>query len=152
MRGQRVVAVLAVVLLLAVGCRQQPPSGPAVVKGRVEGADGKPLGKMILRFHALEQSTRPGTSIRSDSALTQADGSFVCECLPGRYKVTLAALPGGTTGAAPAHGKEAPAASSAGKHLPDNIPAMYASSAETPWEIEVPPGGKSDVLLKIRTP
>jgi hypothetical protein len=136
------VLVVAATLLLASGCRK-PPVGEADIAGKLEDSDGKPLAKMIVRFHPQDEANK----FRTYSAPTKADGTFVCRCLPGRYKATLASVPN-PTGAAPADGKGAPAATR--PRLPDTIPPIYGNPAETPLEFDVPPGGKSDIVLTVQ--
>jgi hypothetical protein len=144
MRGAGAALVLAVALPL-LGCsRPAPPPGalgPPEVKGRVEDSGGKALARMGVVFHAQDEANK-NYRLR---CTTQKDGSFVGRCPPGHYKVTLAALPQGD--GAPLK-KDAPPPKP--PPLPAEIPPAYGSVEETPWEVEVPAGGKSGVVLVVK--
>jgi hypothetical protein len=125
-------AILAVALLVGAylyfrGGAPDGPARPVEVKGRLEDAEGEPLPGLSLRFHAQDEANRAGPSLL---CLTQPNGEFVGRCLPGRYRVTLSVPPGKGKGAV-------------------KVPARYKSVAETPWEVKVPPGGASGVVLKL---
>jgi hypothetical protein len=145
MRGCRVILMMAAVAALAGGCEKPaPPSadGTVKIKGRAEDVEGKPLGRMVLRFHPQDEANK----LTRLTCLTQANGSFEGQCLPGRYKVTLGMMTEVPADAKPAPGKAVPAP----PPLPDAIPKAYATEAETPWEVVVPPGGKTDLVLRVK--
>jgi hypothetical protein len=125
--------------VLATGCTKPPPSVPSPeveIKGRLEDASGKPLGGVLLRFVA-------GGGAGAISALTcrvKPDGTFLLRGLPGRYKVTVSAAP---TPLADKDAKPAP------PRVPEGVPEKYGSAKSTPWEVEVPPGGKADLVLRV---
>ena len=144
MRGGCSILMIA---FLAVGCERpaapSSSSGPVDVKGKAEDADGKPLGDMILRFRPVEEANK-GQWL---TCPTQADGSFVGKCLPGRYKVTLHARAKALPDDKVADKLKGPPPT---PPLPDDIPKKYGSAADTPWEVVVPDGGKTNIVLKIQ--
>ncbi len=144
MRGLRMILVVAI--LAGAGCQKPPPPrgalGPPEIKGRALDSDGNPLVKVSLVFLPQDEVNK-GTRV---ICLTQPDGSFVGRCSPGRYKVTLAAVPSGASKADKTD-KDAPARRT--PSLPFGVPARYGSATETPWEVEVPADGKSDIVLKV---
>jgi hypothetical protein len=140
MLGRRSLLVLVLGVLLA-GCSKPPPpnvTGEVEIKGRAEDASGKPLAGVNLRFIVQE-----GGAINSLTCRTKDDGTFFLRGRPGLYKVTVSAAP-----AAPA-GKDAKPAP---PRPPEGVPQEYGSAKSTPWEIEVPPGGKSDLVLAVKAP
>jgi hypothetical protein len=130
-------AVLALVLLLP-GCAKKQPPKEEDVAGRAEKADGKPLSKVLLRFHAQDEA-------RTVSCPTKDDGTFECRCLPGRYKVTVLAIPTQSGGSPGTGGIAAPATGSLA-----GVPSAYTSPTDTPLEVTIPEGGKKDIELKLK--
>ncbi len=138
----RVVLGLAVALaVLSPGCRKKPPQ-EVDVAGKVEKADGKPLGNVLVRFHPQDDVNKQGRILTRP---TGADGSFTGRCLPGRYRVTVSAIPK-QTGGDPGTG----AVGAAGKDSLPGVPASYQSPTETPWEITIPEDGKKDLVLSLK--
>jgi hypothetical protein len=137
----RVVFGLALVaVVLTAGCRKQPPQ-PVDIKGKAEKADGKPLAGVLLRFHAQEAASNQAAL----SCATQADGSFSTRGVPGNYKVTVGAIPT-RVGGSPATGS----VEGTGKTSLPDVPAIYQSLTETPWDVTVDEGGKTDIVLKLK--
>jgi hypothetical protein len=144
MRGGHVILVLA--LLGLAGCQPLggPPgkAGPPEVKGKVVDSDGNPLARVGVVFLPQDEANK-GLRVLG---LTQPDGSFRAACPLGRYKVILT----GVAADPPkmeekGKGKVAPPKPS----LPAGVPARYGSEKETPWEVDVPAGGKSGLVLKV---
>jgi hypothetical protein len=133
----RVVAGLLLGLALGAAACQKKPPAEVPVKGRVKGANGQPLAGAVVRFHAAPG--RAGAR-RTVSCVTAADGTFEARALPGTYKVTLLAVPKGAA--------TDPDPKATGP--PPGVPALYASPAQTRWEVEVPAGGKDDVALEVK--
>jgi hypothetical protein len=137
--------LLPLVLLVGAGCGKPAPLDPVAVAGRVVSGDGKTLPRLILTFHPQEESNRRNMP---SAAPNPADGKFSTKCLPGRYKVTLAMDRGdpgsggdpGGTGALPRPG------------APSMMFMRYQNSADTPWSVEVPAAGTSDIVLKLVGP
>src|SRR6266851_2378267 len=96
-----VFAVAMLAGLLVTGCAQ-PPAAPVAVKGRATRADGKPITRMVITFNPREDQNKKNRP----SAVLDAKGQFQLDCLPGRYKVTVAPIPG-QAAAAPAGGDDA---------------------------------------------
>jgi hypothetical protein len=144
MCGRRL--LLALAFLTAASCQAPAPSassGPPEVKGRVDDSDGQPLAHVSVKFYPLDEKNK-GTSL---ICLTQSDGTFTGRCAPGRYKVTVWAAP------APApkfpekdKGKAAPPPAPT---PPPGVPERYGSFKDTPWEVDVPAGGKTGIVLKV---
>jgi hypothetical protein len=131
-------------LFTVASCQGPPPapSGPPEVKGRVEDSGGKPLARMAVKFHPLDEKNK-GTSL---TCQTQPDGSFTGRCAAGRYKVTLSAV-----WTVPPKGEEKSKEKTPmpAPKLPPGVPERYGSVKETPWEVDVPAGGKSGIVLKV---
>jgi hypothetical protein len=126
------------------------------VKGKVLFADGKPVKGMVLSFHPDDDATKAG---RMPSVPLPDDGSFSVECLPGRYKVTLRAIPkgAGTAATEGPGGTPAPAAppnatDPAKMSLDPKVQrlARHADHTSTPLVVEVPTGGASDLVLTVK--
>src|SRR5262249_7535875 len=116
---------------------------PVEVAGRVESSSGKPIDNAVVTFHPADESNKRGNLL---SAPVQK-GQFSGRCLPGRYKVTLTPLAGGT--ANPAGGASPSAGTTPDKGV-STIPESYRSAATTPLEVTVPDEGKKDLQLKIQ--
>jgi hypothetical protein len=143
MRGGLTALLLAGCLLGATGCRPPTPTpshdGTVAVGGRAEDDRGKPLAGVLLRFVPQDAAN----SNQSLLCKTQASGKFVGKCLPGRYKVTVGAVTTALPGKA--GGKDALKP----PPLPEGVPTAYGKPATTPWEVAVPAGGKTDIVLKM---
>jgi hypothetical protein len=113
-------------------------------------ADGKPVTGMILSFHPDDEATKAG---RLHTVPLPGDGSFAIECLPGRYKVTLGAIPK-SAGSAAADGPGAAPGPAAPTGRPTDpkarMFARHADIANTPLSVEVPTGGASDLVLTVK--
>jgi len=134
---------LAVALLLASACSEKPLS-PVTVKGQVKREDGKPLPPISLAFHPQERTNRRNMPTTIPDA---KDGTFTVQCLPGKYKVTLAPLQSAEDDPAAAKGgKTGTPASGAALALP----VRYQSASETEWSVEVPATGKDDLVLTVK--
>jgi hypothetical protein len=108
----------------------------------VEASDGKSLARVGVKFHPLDEKNK-GTSV---TCMTQSDGTFTGRCAPGRYKVTVLpvqAMPPKT------EEKEKGKPALPPPTLPSGVPEQYGAAEKTPWEVDVPAGGKSGILLKI---
>ena len=143
MRSWLAVGLVAMVALA--GCSKTPPA-PVVVKGRVTQADGKPVANMIVTFTAREEGNKSSRPI----AMLDAAGQYEVTCIPGKYKVSLAAIPVQAGGGSPAGGGDA----NVGK-LPvagdqKAIPIKYRDAESSPWEVTITAGQTEDVpVLKM---
>lgn len=133
----RALWLAAAVVVVTAGCKKAPPA-EVPIKGQVKGPGGQALAGVLVRFHG--QSDQAGAR-RAVSCPTGAGGAFEGKCLPGTYKVTLLAMPKGG-------GPDSPDPKAAG--VPPGVPAVYASARDTPWEVEVPAGGKDDIRLEVK--
>ena len=123
--------------IVTAGCARKPAQ-EVEVGGRVEDGEGKPVAKLVVRFHPQDEENKMGRLL---TCLTEADGTFAGKCQPGRYKVTLNAVPA-AGGSQPGAGMLAPPDKGPG------VPSNYASPTTTPWEVTIPSGGKKDLVLK----
>jgi hypothetical protein len=134
----------AVALALA-GCGKEAEA-PVPVQGKVVQAQGQPVADIIVTFHPQEEVNKGGGL---PTQLSAKDGSFRLTCLRGRYKVTLASPASGPGHAPPAgSGPAAPPPSTARQSA--GIPSAYRTPESTPWELVVPPGGTSDLVLTVK--
>lgn len=138
-------AVALALLVLASGCKKPPPPEPVVLKGRVEYAGGKPVDRMVLTFQPADDA---GRGNRPVAAVNK--GRFEVKCLPGRYKVTLAAVPLQHGAAGPAGGPDAAPGKLPRPDKPGTIPPHYANPETSPWDVTVPEGGKDDLVLTVK--
>jgi hypothetical protein len=133
-----VVWVLAFTLA---GCSKEPSAKPVPVKGKLLSADGQPVANMVLTFHPQEDANKTN----SPQGVTDKDGAFHCDCLPGKYKVTVVPVPTrhGTIAEGPAPGRE---------NLPESAMLFeeYRSPQTSSLEVTVPPEGKNDVELRLK--
>jgi hypothetical protein len=142
-------ALRLVVLLaagtLAAGCGKKTPPEQVTVKGKVVYPDGKPVTDLVLTFHPQEDVNK--TSRPSD--FLSKKGTFRFDCLPGRYKATVAPIP--RQGHAPSGPDTAPGPGPINTpKLPAGIPQKYLSATESDWEIDVPVGGTRDLVLTLK--
>lgn len=121
--------LVAVPLLIACGCSSGPP-GLVPAAGKVEFG-GKPVADASLAFIPDTAKNPQG---RSASAQTDAQGAFKLQtaprgegALPGTYRVTVNLYPG----------QKIP-------FSPD-----YTRLDKTTLIVEIPQGGKSDLVLKL---
>ncbi len=141
--------VLVMVMFALTGCRDpkptvQVPAGPPEIKGRAVDSDGNPLARVALVFLPQDEANK-GTRV---TCVTKADGTFTGRCPPGRCKVTLSALSASAPKEdKPDKGKPAPRT----PKLPPGVPARYGSATETPWDVDVPAGGQSEIVLKVES-
>jgi hypothetical protein len=120
------------------------------VAGRVQFADHKPVSNRILIFHPRDDSNKaaaPPTGVVTD-------GRFQFSALPGRYKVTLRAIPareGGNPGGGAPLAPPSPDKGPPGKGKAKSSPFfLYEDPERSPWEIDVPEGGKEDLVLTVK--
>ena len=138
-----VVLGLVVAPLAVMGCTKALPQPmPVEVQGTLTTESGKPLEALLLRFHPQEEKNERGSIL---ACVTDEKGTFAGECLPGKYKVTVLAIPV-QHGGSPA---SATTTATAGKSKVA-IPANYKSPANTPLEIDIPVEGKRNVVLKVK--
>jgi hypothetical protein len=130
------------------GCSKKVPELKAVpVRGHLLQADNTPYQKvMVLVFYPADESA--GRTLPSPSTSTSpTDGSFSVECVPGRFKVTLAPI--SSSQGNPAGGGGGPAANAPKM---EDIGALkkYLSASTTPWEVTISDGGTENLELKIQ--
>jgi hypothetical protein len=136
--------VVFALLVIAAGCGGRREATPVNLEGVVKFEDQKPVPEMILNLHpqdAANQNNRP-------TDLVSKGGSFKMKCLPGKYKVTVAPIPkqGGSAANNPAPAPGQPVVS--GTLFPGD--ADYRDTQKTPWIIDVPPDGQTDLVLTIK--
>ena len=137
------VGVLSLAVLTC-GCGKKPAAEEVDIAGRLEDAAGKPLPRMIVHFYALDEANKHA---RAWTCATQAGGDFKGRCLPGRYKVTVAAVPLGTGTADPGSGTIADPGKAKGVA---GVPKAYTSPDDTPLQVMIPDRGKTDIVLKVK--
>jgi hypothetical protein len=133
---------LALALICAGSCKPRQPD-PVEVAGRVEWGAGRPLDGVVITFHPDDEANKKGNLL---SAPVER-GQFSGKCLPGRYKVTLTSLAGGSRHPA---GATDPGSGAAPEKGGGAIPAQFRNATETPLVVTVPPEGKKDILLTVR--
>lgn len=130
--ARRVIGIM--LCLMAAGCGSRPePKVP--LKGHVKDRAGKPLTGVMLTFYPDD----PGAY--TPSVIPEKDGGFRTTCTKGRYRVVVGLLPAGS-------GADGLADPSATRPAPA-IPEDYRSKDTTPWVLDVPAGGKEDVVLAV---
>ena len=124
------------------GCGKPPAARqPVTVSGQVLDLGGKPLALKVVSFNPQEADQKNGASG------TDAQGQFTLQLVPGKYHVTLAeAARAGSGGVVGTEGGVA-APEKGGRVA--GIPNPYRNANETPWQITIPDGGKSDLKLQI---
>lgn len=138
--------VLGAVALVLAGCGGgKPKQRPSVtITGRVVDTAGKPVGNMMLSFapiDAVNKDERP-------MAQVEADGTFRATCVPGRYKVTMVAIPK-TPGSAPDEGNVTTPEKA--KVITKSNPMEMAKGTSQPsWDIEVKLGGNDEFKLQVK--
>jgi hypothetical protein len=143
-------SLAALVVLVAGGCASKSaPAKRVSVAGKIVAADGKPIGNLVITFHAQEAANadaRPTGHVK-------ADGSFNLEnqFLPGRYKVTVVPIPS-QHGTAESGGllTDAPGVNAGGAKTPADRLASYRNSSGSPWEVDVPPEGDAAMTLVVK--
>jgi hypothetical protein len=121
---------LAVVLVLAVaGCKAEPRYQLVAVQGKVIYRD---QGVAEVTIQLVPDGTR-GTHGPTATGQTKKDGSFTLVTpphgdgvVPGRYKAVILVYSGRP-----------------------KLPAKYANATETPLLIDVPEGGRGDLVLQL---
>lgn len=126
-RPWRTLILLAAALALGAVLyfRQADPSAPVDFRGRLLDADGQPLGRVALRFHAQGNASNRMSLL----SLTQADGTFVGRALPGSYRVTLVVPPG--------------------REKEVNVPERYRDITQTPWQVSLPTRWPWRLVLRV---
>jgi hypothetical protein len=134
--------LLATFALVGAACSKKPPL-PVPVSGKVI-RDGKGVAGMRVVFWPRDSNRR------RVEAGTGADGEFSLECPPGAYVVTVG----------PASASGPPIADAGMPTTPESnrpnrtekspsAPNRYQERQTSPLNVEVPAGGKNDVLLDI---
>jgi hypothetical protein len=131
-------------LFLMTGCggAAKPPE-PVAVAGKLYLGE-KPLAGVIVRFWAQQQN------VANADALTQANGGFELKLPPGKYDVTLMAVPAAgqqppEVGLAPAPGAKA------GSPAKASFPARFLNRETTGWRgVEIPALGRNNLDLEIK--
>ncbi|HVS35140.1 MAG TPA: hypothetical protein VMS17_06125 [Gemmataceae bacterium] len=135
---QRVLGA-AVVLILAAGCRKAPAA--VDVAGKVDFSVSRPDATLVLSLHPLDDFNKTCTP----SAVLETDGQFkLPQCLPGRYKATLAVVQAAGP-AGPAGGVNA----APGGPVNAGLPRAYFDATASPWEVTIPEGGKDGLVLTV---
>lgn len=135
---------LLVAPLAGMGCTKALPKPvPVEVQGTLTTESGKPLDALLLRFHPQEEKNATGSVL---TCVTEEKGTFVGQCLPGKYKVTVLAIPV-QYGGSPA---SVTTTATVGKSTV-TLQGLYNSPADTPLEIDIPAEGKRNVVFKVKT-
>jgi len=134
-------------------CGKVAPPGPVPVGGQVVFADGTPVRGVILTLHPADEATK---SARVHSVLLGDQGVFAFECIPGRYKATIGAIPKSGGAAAiegPSGAIPGPPVPKSGKPPQASLTPLhprYADVTQTPLVVDVPAGGVKDLVLTVR--
>jgi len=131
----------SLLFLIATGCGKKPV--PLVsVEGTVQ-VKGKPGSNVLLTF--WPQESKMGTRV---TAYCDAKGQFRLECPAGLYKVTvLGKLPEISS-----PGLDREPASTTPKDPAKAtvyVPDKYGNTSLTPLTVEVPEGGKKDLVVTV---
>jgi hypothetical protein len=151
--GGKAVLIAVVLCFLVGGCSKKKPD-PVEIKGYlvVQGRDTLP--PLVLLFHPQSKGGK------RETIPVASDGAFEGTALPGSYKVTIApaltALPPhiGPGGPGPSPPKSDDKNKEAAKNAavpPLDIPPQLKSASDSPWVLEVPAGGKTDIRLALGT-
>ena len=127
-------AVAVCCATFVLGCGKPEPS-EVVVKGKVV-FPGNSQKFLMVRFHP-SGSARDS---RTYDAALDTDRAFTLKCPKGSYRATLAVVP--------AHGGAAEKTKTPASGKEHSIPAKY-QNPQTSWEVEIPEGGKSDLVLTV---
>lgn len=127
-------------LVCILGCGKAPLE-PVPVAGRLVVEGKKRWPTVVLTFHPQDEANRRALS---SVAPKPSDGTFQFTALPGRYKVTLVV----PNAASPANND--PDALAKPEAEPSRQHPRYANVHDTPWSVEVPAGGSSDLVLKLQ--
>lgn len=127
---------------LLAGCTSKPPTPVVQVKGKVVH-QGKGVADVRLRFWPKDPK------IQHVEALSGPNGEFALECAPGTYTVTVTPSPDSPPPPDNSAPTGPPAGKSTGKDKSAHVPPRYQERQKTPLTVEVPPGGKDDLVLDI---
>jgi hypothetical protein len=130
--------------LLLAGCTKPPPPAPVEVKGRLLRG-GKPLTHMVVTLHPREDQNKNNRPI---AAVDPKSGQFQLQCVPGRYKVTVAPIPVQQV-ATPAGGDDGNAGQQPASVDPRLVPSRYRDAESSPWEITVATGNSDEIVLTV---
>ncbi len=130
-------------LLLAAGCGSTKPPELVPVSGKVYLGE-KPLPNVIVRFWAHKQN------VSNADTLTKANGSYELKLPPGKYDVTLMAVP--AAGQQPADPSIPPSPDKkTGAPGRSGFPARYLARETTAWRsLEIPDLGRNHLDLEIK--
>lgn len=150
MKGRTLLSarVLAGIVVLAAGCGKKAEPTPVPIKGRVEFGNARPATRLLLTLYPTEEANKRNK--RDALLLGEKDGSFEGSCLPGHYKATLTAVPVQGGNPAAAGGVVRPGVTPSDPSLQSLAPCTQVGT--TPLEIDVPEGGKTDLLLTVNVP
>jgi hypothetical protein len=129
-----------VALCLLPGCGGAPPE-PVAVKGKVV-FEKKGVSWVRVTFWPQKMAVKPA------SAVCDLEGRFSLKCVPGNYKVTVIPIAQEETAPGIESGKAA--ADPARPKTPVVIAASYREASTTELTVEVPEGGKEDVVLRLK--
>jgi hypothetical protein len=133
--------LLAGALLLAPGGCSKAPD-PVTVRGKV--VQNKKAKSGVLVTFWPEDSRQKMASVVADD-----EGQFEIQCVPGKYKVTVIAAVRGAEAAAEAGGPAAANNPSAPARGAGSLSPKANDPTTTRLSVEVPPGGRSDVVLTL---
>jgi hypothetical protein len=142
MRTPRSALWLAAAVAVA-GCTKKSAPLPVPVQGRIEFASRRPAPRLVVTFHPYGEDNKGAPVV---SAVVDEKGRFAAECVPGRYKVTLAAV--GMAEANPA-GSGGGAGRVPGAPKRPSAYTRYERPEETPWDVTIPEGGQPDLVLRL---
>lgn len=140
-------SILACSLLSIAGCSEQPRSEvfDTVSAGGTLTYQGKPLAGYLVSF-------QPADASRTATGVTSAEGKFVLGtnepedgAVPGMHSVSVVWQPpeDDGTGSIMDDPTKMPKA-------PIELPAKYASASTSGIQIEIPSGGKSDIVVELQ--
>ena len=139
----RVAALIATIFMTLVsGCTKprSPAPPPVAISGKVVFGNGKPVTNMVISLHPKEEQNAGNRP----SGHVDKDGKYALSAIPGRYKVTLLAIPahGGSAGAA-----DLPMPQKGDPKDVFNPMTRYRDAQNSPLELTVPAmGGEIQTL------
>jgi hypothetical protein len=125
MHGVPASAGWLVLLFVVNGCGSPTTVVPAAGKVVI---GGKPLANVPIQFNPLDEKLLPANGV------TDGNGAFVLSTYPhgegamvGSYKAFFTVYPQST-----------------------DVPQAYRDSSTTPLQVEIPAGGKTDIVLTLK--
>jgi hypothetical protein len=135
------------VAITGCGPKVRPLPEAVAVAGKVVNGAGKPVTEIVVTLHPADDGSTEGTI---PTAAVDSKGAFALKARPGKYKVTIAKIPGGASGApglAAAPVVLNPGADTAMAGMTRK--PVYNDFKYTPLQLDVPEGGKADAVFTV---